>query len=78
MRIQCISRWRLTSSLPTTGTLFSAWQLTTHRRSSPMQLVRSTDHAPVVPLRGHVVLGPQLGLSHVVDAVERVLRVAAR
>ena len=29
MRIQCISRLRLTSSLPTTGTLFSAWQETT-------------------------------------------------
>ena len=30
MRSQCISRPRLTSSLPTTGMLFSAWQATTH------------------------------------------------
>ena len=30
MRSQCISRPFSTCALPTTGTLFSAWQATTH------------------------------------------------
>ena len=40
MRIQCISRPRRTSSLPTTGTLFSAWHATTHAEH-PVQAPRS-------------------------------------
>ena len=40
MRSQCISRPRVTCSLPTTGMLFSAWQATT-QALQPMQAVRS-------------------------------------
>jgi hypothetical protein len=39
-RIQCISRLRTTSCLPTTGMLFSDWQATVHALQ-PMQLFRS-------------------------------------
>ena len=41
MRSQCISRPSSTCSLPTTGTLFSAWQATT-QALQPMQAFRST------------------------------------
>ena len=40
MRSQCISRWRRTSSLPTTGMLFSAWQAMT-QAEQPVQALRS-------------------------------------
>ena len=40
MRIQCISRPRVTSVLPTTGILFSAWQATT-QALQPMQALMS-------------------------------------
>ena len=40
MRSQCISRLRRTSSLPTTGMLFSAWQAIT-QAEHPVQALRS-------------------------------------
>ena len=40
MRIQCISRPRTTSSLPTIGMLFSLWQAT-EQALQPTQVLRS-------------------------------------
>ena len=40
MRIQCISRFIHTCSLPTTGTLFSDWQASM-QALQPMHLLRS-------------------------------------
>src|SRR5215467_11463152 len=42
IRIQCISRPRATSFLPTVGMLFSAWQAITHALH-PTHLLKSTD-----------------------------------
>ena len=50
MRIQCISRPRITCSLPTIGMLFSAWQATMHALQ-PMQAVQVDRHAPLIALR---------------------------
>ena len=54
MRSQCISRCRRTSSLPTTGMLFSAWQAITHAEQ-PVQALRSMPCPTVVRVFGMIV-----------------------
>jgi hypothetical protein len=48
MRIQCIARPRITSSRPTTGMLFSAWQAAT-QAPQPMQALRLIVIAQALP-----------------------------
>ena len=51
MRIQCISRRLRTSSLPTTGTLFSDWQAI-KQAEQPVQAFKSTTMPHQWPVLG--------------------------